>query len=145
MNKSYNIHEKWTDLDKVNNVEISSVNGVIEEILVNGEPAGGGGDFTIANVIFINSLEGSDPYQVKFMELTENGLMAIQHDVNYGENVTCNLPLYKGRAIYDLNNILEVDTSNPITTTGGVVANDLDNIVTITEDGSFTAAGKPGK
>ena len=41
--KNYGIHDKWTDLDKLNNVDIKSVDGVIESVKINGEEAGGGG------------------------------------------------------------------------------------------------------
>ena len=51
--KNYGIHDKWTNINKVNNVEIQSVDGVIENIKVNGEPAGGGDGFTKANVTVI--------------------------------------------------------------------------------------------
>lgn len=41
--KTYGIHDKWTDLDKLNNVNVKSVDGVIESVKINGEEAGGGG------------------------------------------------------------------------------------------------------
>ena len=50
MVKNYGIHDTWTDLDKVNDVDIKAVDGVIDSIKVNGEEAGGGGDFTIAKL-----------------------------------------------------------------------------------------------
>lgn len=40
--KNYGIHDKWTDLDKLNNIDIKSVDGVIESVKINGEEAGGG-------------------------------------------------------------------------------------------------------
>lgn len=40
--KNYGIHDKWTDLDKLNNVDIKSVDGVIESVKINGEEAGSG-------------------------------------------------------------------------------------------------------
>lgn len=51
--KNYGIHDKWTDLDKLNKVDIKSVDGVIESVKINGEEAGGGGggsDFSTARV-----------------------------------------------------------------------------------------------
>lgn len=53
--KSYGIHDKWTDINKINNVDIKSVDGVIESVKINGEEAGGGGGdgFTKANVTVI--------------------------------------------------------------------------------------------
>ena len=40
--KNYGIHDKWTDLDKLNTIDIKSVDGVIESVKINGEEAGGG-------------------------------------------------------------------------------------------------------
>lgn len=53
--KSYGIHDKWTDINKINNVDIKSVDGVIESVKINGEEAGGGGssDFSTANVTVV--------------------------------------------------------------------------------------------
>lgn len=55
MVKNYGIHDTWTDLDKVNDVDIKAVDGVIDSIKVNGEEAGGGGDFTIAKLTIVDS------------------------------------------------------------------------------------------
>lgn len=58
--KNYGIHDKWTNLDKLNNVDIKSVDGVIESVKINGEEAGGGGgssDFSTAEVTIINQQE----------------------------------------------------------------------------------------
>lgn len=43
MVKNYGIHDEWKDLNKVNDIVIKSVDGVIDSIKVNGEEAGGGG------------------------------------------------------------------------------------------------------
>lgn len=61
--KNYGIHDKWTDLDKLNNVDIKSVDGVIESVKINGEEAGGGGssDFSTAEVSYPNGLPTSLP------------------------------------------------------------------------------------
>lgn len=51
--KNYGIRDQWTNLDKLNNVDIKSVDGVIESVKINGEEAGGGGgssDFSTAEV-----------------------------------------------------------------------------------------------
>lgn len=58
MDKYYGIHDDWPDLEKSNDVEIKSKDGVIESVLVNGEESGsgtGGGDFKKANVTVICS------------------------------------------------------------------------------------------
>lgn len=53
--KNYGIHDKWTDLDKLNNIDIKSVDGVIVSVKINGEEAGGGGDSS--KVISVNTEE----------------------------------------------------------------------------------------
>ena len=52
--KNYGIRDQWTNLDKLNNVDIKSVDGVVESVKINGEEAGGGGssDFSTAKVTF---------------------------------------------------------------------------------------------
>ena len=51
--KSYCIRDDWKDINKVNYVAFKSVDGDVQDLLVNGEPAGGGGggDFSTAEVI----------------------------------------------------------------------------------------------
>ena len=56
MVKNYGIHDEWKDLDKVNDIDIKSVDGVIDSIKVNGEEAGGGGgDFKNAVVKIVSN------------------------------------------------------------------------------------------
>lgn len=43
MNKLYSVHDHWTDINKKNDVDIKSVDGVITGVKVNGEDYGGGG------------------------------------------------------------------------------------------------------
>lgn len=56
--KNYGIRDQWTNLDKLNNVDIKSVDGVIESVKINGEEAGGGGgssDFSTAEVTIVKT------------------------------------------------------------------------------------------
>ncbi len=85
MNKSYNIHEKWSDLDKVNNVEINSVDGVIESIFVNGEPAGGGGGLTTAVLTVINTGSSNRNVRAPFID---NGVINASFYADAGTTVT---------------------------------------------------------
>ena len=41
--KMYSVLDKWTDLDKENVVDFTSVDGVVTEARLNGVPVGGGG------------------------------------------------------------------------------------------------------
>lgn len=54
--KTYQIMDPWKDMDKVNLVDVKSVDGEITDVKINGEPAGGGGgDFSTAEVTIDNS------------------------------------------------------------------------------------------
>lgn len=106
MNKSYGIHDKWTDLDKVNNVEINSIDGVIESVKINGEEAGGGGssDFSTATVTTINNssfevVNLSIPIVCEENELGEGSPAMIHNQmvIQSGEE-THKVCMYKGLA-----------------------------------------------
>lgn len=56
--KSYAVRDKWLDKAKDNLVEFKSVDGEISDLMVNGEPAGGGGG--TATVTFTNSSNSKD-------------------------------------------------------------------------------------
>ena len=71
--KTYGVHDQWVDLDRTNNVEIKSTDGVIDSVKINGEEHGGGGggssDFSTANVtIKINAednpLQNTGNYEI---------------------------------------------------------------------------------
>lgn len=56
--KTYSVLDKWTDLEKENIVDFTSVDGVVTQARLNGVPVGGGGgDFTTATVTF-NTMNG---------------------------------------------------------------------------------------
>lgn len=50
MNKLYSVHDHWTDINKKNDVDIESIDGVITGIKVNGEDYGGGGDLLAVGI-----------------------------------------------------------------------------------------------
>ncbi len=53
--KSYCVRDDWKDINKVNYVAFKSVNGEVQDLTVNGEPAGGGGRFAPVNVNVANN------------------------------------------------------------------------------------------
>lgn len=57
--KSYSVRDDWKDKNKVNYVAFKSVDGEVQDLTVNGEPAGGGGggDLGTAEVTFNVSVE----------------------------------------------------------------------------------------
>lgn len=136
MNKSYGIHDKWPDLDKENNVLINSIDGVIENISVNGVPAGGV-EFTTANVTVNNSNE---------LSLLMNGAFPIEGTLGYDfpfieyvafsdEFGTGKVALYKGIALIRF----ELNDGNDITVSGNaqIISS---GIVKITGDCTITVS-----
>ena len=76
MNKLYSVHDHWTDINKKNDVDIESIDGVITGIKVNGEDYGGGGssDFSTAEV----TVTGRTAFfAAEVASLTENGLKGV--------------------------------------------------------------------
>lgn len=130
MNKSYGIHDKWTDLDRVNNIEIKSNDGVIEEITVNGEPAGGG-DITTATVTIINNLsrtfECCTPYM--YVDFSAGFLR-----VNSDKSKTVQVLLYEDGA-----NFTPLTTPLPTITTTGAITEES-GYYTITGDCTITVS-----
>lgn len=99
--KSYGIHDKWTDINKINNVDIKSVDGVIESVKINGEEAGGGGssDFSTAEVTFSSTNFQTDFSAIMIDEGEGEEPQLIYESIIFGGNVgdkTFNLVLYKG-------------------------------------------------
>ena len=68
--KTYGVHDQWVDLDRTNNVEIKSTDGVIDSVKINGEEHGGGGggssDFSTAN-LHVSCLDGYYKLYVAFL------------------------------------------------------------------------------
>lgn len=51
--KSYCVRDDWKDKDKVNYVAFKSVDGEVQDLTVNGEPAGGGGTLAGYDIISV--------------------------------------------------------------------------------------------
>ena len=135
MNKLYSVHDHWTDIDKKNDVDIESIDGVITGIKVNGEDYGGGeSDFSTANM----TLEGAGTppainIGIVFINPTFDDLEGnpIETGIASGTYV---IPLYKGRAV------AFIDPSNNYTITGNATV-DEEGTITITGDFTVTAPG----
>lgn len=106
--KNYGIHDKWTDLDKLNNVDIKSVDGVIESVKINGEEAGGGGgssDFSTAEVTIIGAT-GVEATVLLMPNIQDSdrrtGIEAIEVKA-FSIQKTYNVPLFKGHSLIKVN------------------------------------------
>jgi len=63
--KSYSVRDDWKDKDIVNYVAFKSVDGEVQDLTVNGEPAGGGGMFSTATLTSTVSCAVQVPYIVE--------------------------------------------------------------------------------
>lgn len=100
MVKNYGIHDEWKDLNKVNDIDIKSIDGVIDSIKVNGEEAGGGGggDLTTAKLTVVDA--GSLEEIINVPYLSEGDAHANFPHVMYQDTTdtfgTKDIVLYKG-------------------------------------------------
>lgn len=91
--KSYAVRDKWLDKAKDNLVEFKSVDGEIQDLTVNGEPAGGGGGASLVKVSIINNT--AEELRVDVVHLIGDQMM---------------LPAHLGFSEYiDANSTLEID------------------------------------
>ena len=102
--KNYGIHDKWTDLDKLNNVDIKSVDGVIESVKINGEESQSGGesDLTTATLTLENIAENPAFPEIFVPWVAEpfwDGQITSDSALNYEEfPTTIKVIMYKGKA-----------------------------------------------
>jgi hypothetical protein len=130
--KTYQIMDPWKDMDKVNLVDVKSVDGEITDVKVNGEPAGGGGggDFSTAEVTVI--VEGDGDYNSITAPLID-GNQATGFGEPRDERTVFTVILYKGTAIAEID---VVGGETPLTVSGNITIND--RVLTITGDGTVT-------
>ena len=114
MNKLYSVHDHWTDINKKNDVDIESIDGIITGIKVNGEDYGGGGgsDFSTADVTINNESGNTIPMIYIQSVIEENALSAespagvINAAYNIGSTASIRVPLYKGGALWQFGDEL---------------------------------------
>lgn len=132
--KNYGIRDQWTNLDKLNNVDIKSVDGVIESVKINGEEAGGGGssDFSTAEVTIITASGKANT--IIFPFVYDGEYSAVGASFNNEGTHTFTVPLYKGEGDANIASIEEIN----ISVTGNIEYVEADGIFIITGDGSIT-------
>lgn len=93
--RTYQIMDPWKDRDVVNLVDVKSVDGEITDVKVNGEPAGGGGDFSMAQVVISNNTENEiNIGGVPVIDI-ENNELYTQEYISTG-TTNLSIVLYKG-------------------------------------------------
>ena len=95
--KSYSIRDDWKDKDIVNYVAFKSVNGEVQDLTVNGEPAGGGGggNFTSANAsIVLNDVASLEISGLAYVDPTNDEFYTGDPQIN--SNRTLTVVLYNG-------------------------------------------------
>ena len=142
--KSYSIRDDWKDKGVVNYVAFKSVDGEVQDLTVNGEPAGGGGggDFSTAQVTIDNSNnQGSYPpiYGSIIDSYNQGGFPPTLIDCTGGKIApydpiqTYTIILYKGKAKLSV----DVLSGENITISGNVTDLGRDTYL-ITGDGTIT-------
>ena len=134
--KNYEIHDKWTDLDKLNNLDIKSVDGVIESVKINGEEAGGGGssDFSTAEVTVVWNTTRKTVvlYGASFSNIEDSttyGMVRLDGDLHANFEAI----LYQQKAAY----FIDMEKSTATVSVSGNAELD-EELITITGDCTIT-------
>ena len=140
--KNYKIRDNWLDIDKYNDVDIQSVDGVIQTIKVNGQDAGGGGssDFSTAEVTVINN--SSSKLKAPNFVWHDDEQLFPGFDIDPQSEVTLEGVLYKGEQVIDT---LFKGSTVIVDGTGIAVTGDIENrsdesevYIVITGNGTIT-------
>lgn len=133
MNKLYSVHDHWTDINKKNDVDIESIDGVITGIKVNGEDYGGGSsDVSTATVTFNSNTDVT--LQLMVPVATEDGA-DIELAVRNGR--TLEVLLYNGSCIVGPNDSFTGDFSN-FSVTGDISVDTEAGYIIVSGDGTIT-------
>ena len=132
--RTYQIMDPWKDRDKVNLVDVKSVDGEITDVKVNGEPAGGGGGGG-ATVVFTNS-SNSKEFDLKMPIIDlESGIVRVDDiQLSAGETKTVTVSLGPGGCFVNIGG--KGDWPENGTATGGVRYDDGN--IYVTGNGTLT-------
>ena len=86
--RTYQIMDPWKDRDVVNLVDVKAVDGEITEVKINGEPAGGGGEFPTVTFKVINNAGFK---VLMYGAYVERGEVNIRKDLPIGFNTNVTL------------------------------------------------------
>lgn len=84
--KSYSVRDDWKDKDIVNYVAFKSVDGEVQDLTVNGQPAGGGGIGKEIKVTATGGDTNGECYLTIYLfnEITDIRALSINDEHNYG-------------------------------------------------------------
>lgn len=89
--KSYAVRDDWKDRDITNFVFFKSVDGEITDLLVNGEPAGGGGDPETVNI----KIKNTSSHDVLVSTMIDYSGLTASRKVNHNSNETLKIVMYE--------------------------------------------------
>lgn len=118
MNKLYSVHDHWTDINKKNDVDIESIDGVITGIKVNGEDYGGSSGFSTAKLTY-EVVEHVTAPPIYISRIWDNAITSIIPVVG-----TYDVVLYNGVAYGILN------TDKTVHVDGAIEYDDGDLVIT---------------
>ena len=96
--KSYIMRDDWIDKGVVNTVAFKSVDGEVQDLLVNGEPAGGGGG-TAQVTFIIDTYYGGDIPIPYYQETAQGPTYTTMFFADSGENPPITVPLADGQLL----------------------------------------------
>lgn len=113
--KSYIMRDDWIDKDITNYVAFKSIDGEVETVFVNGEPAGGGGA-ELVKVTIVNNT--SDELEVSAVHLIEaNPLFPAHLDFYVYPEANSSVEIYTVAA-GDYNKIFVISGADEVAVTG---------------------------
>lgn len=134
--KMYSVLDKWTDLDKENIVDFTSVDGVVTQARLNGVPVGGGGGSAVLTVNIPSGVSGVEFYIPEIFDPDSGNITAVYEQMPEGPQQV--------EIIVPLNAIL-TRSSGSIAETSGAIAIDPDTgEYLITGNCSVTFSGGGG-
>lgn len=134
--KSYGIRDDWKDKSISNYVAFKSVDGEIQDLTVNGEPAGGGGGGTATIIITNSSNSAIFEITTPYISSETGYAYANGTSINAGETRTITVPLGPSGCFGYFGGKGDFPESG--TATGGITYDDGD--IYITGNGTLTVA-----
>ncbi len=131
--KMYSVLDKWTDLDKENIVDFTSVDGVVTEARLNGVPVGGGGGGSATLTVIIPSGVSGVEFYIPEIDPDSGNITAYYEQMPEGPQQV--------ELIVPLNAILTRSSGNIAETSGAIAIDPDSGEYLITGDCSVTFSG----